>query len=956
MFIPKATYRIQFNPSFGFYAAKEILSYLKELGISHLYASPIFKAKKGSAHGYDVVDPNQLNPELGDNSDFEKLIQELKVNNMYWIQDIVPNHMAYDSQNQMLMDVLEKGEHSRYFHFFDIQWDHYYENLKGRLLAPFLGKFYAEALEQGEIQLKYEETGLWCCYYSYKFPLALKSYSQVFSYDLKALEERLGKGNGNLIKYIGEIQLFENLLSKQQTKENEDLSSPLVFNNEEQRAENQERFSSDEPYDQTAHAKEMLWELYMHEPAIKEFMDKAIAFFNGKKGDLASFSSLDSLLSNQLYRLSFWKVSAEELNYRRFFNINELISVRVEDKAVFDYTHELIFKLIKEEKVAGLRVDHIDGLYDPTSYLKKLSEETDKTYIVVEKILDFGEEIPNFWPIQGTTGYKFLNYVNGVFCKKENKSEFRKIYHKLSGLNTSYEDLIWEKKRLVIWKHLAGNIDNLAHLIKKIASSEKYGRDITLHSLRRALVETMAFFPVYRTYINKDMFSETDRNLIVMAIDNALLKDPDLMYELNFIKKFFHPDFPQQLTEEERAQLLHFIMTFQQFTGPLMAKGFEDTVLYIYNQLISLNEVGGNPHRFGVSLDEFHSFNTKRASRMPHSLNATATHDTKRGEDLRARINVLSELPTEWTNKLKHWKKINSVHKIILGNRSLPDENDEYFLYQTFLGAFPFLKKDIPAFKERIKTYIIKAVREAKVHTAWVKPDTEYEEACLSFVEKTLNSEKNNLFFNSFIPFQKKIAFYGIFNSLSQILLKITCPGIPDFYQGTELWDLNLVDPDNRRPVDFQMRKKYLKEIKQKEQEDILALISKLLDSREDGRIKLFLVYRSLKLREERRDVFEKGTYLPIKVEGRFKECIIAYVRAFQKSWIITIAPRYFTSLVNKGQYPLGEEVWRDTHLLLPDEAPFNWKNVITNQEIRGEGLLSVGKVLQHFSVALLYG
>ncbi|MGA1865263.1 MAG: malto-oligosyltrehalose synthase [bacterium] len=928
MHIPVSTYRVQFNPSFDFNSARRIIPYLSDLGISDLYASPIFKVRKGSMHGYDVVDPNQLNPELGDTEDFERLIAELRSMDMFWLQDIVPNHMAYDSQNEMIMDLLENMKNSKFYHFFDIDWDHFYDSLKGKLLTPFLGKFYSESLEDAEIQVRYDENGLSVNYYSLRLPLRLKSYVRVFKHNIGVLEGTLGPNNPELIKFLGTLHLLD------------DLADIKEFKPE---------------YDQVKHAKGMLWKLYTQNPGIKAFMDANILFFNGEKGQADSFTHLDDLLAEQPFRLSFWKVAAEEINYRRFFSINDLISLRVEDESVFTFTHELIFKLVNDKKFDGLRIDHIDGLWDPTTYLERLKEKTDQTYIVAEKILDFDEKLPPFWPIQGTTGYDFMNQINGIFCRKGNKKAFSRIYDGFIDFHPSFEDLVPEKKRLIIEKHMAGNIDNLAHIMKKIAAKDRYGKDITLYALKRALVEVMSFFPVYRSYINENKFSDTDKLYISRAIMDARRKNPDLVYEMSFIEKFFSPDFSKQLNKKENEQLMDFIMQFQQFTSPIMAKGFEDTVLYIYNRLISLNEVGGNPDRFGVSEEEFHTFNQYSAVHLPHSLNATSTHDTKRGEDVRARINVLSEIPGEWESHLKNWHRINRRFKKRTNNAHMPDANDEYFLYQTLIGTFPFNYNDLPQLTDRIKNYIIKAVREAKRHTAWIKPDTEYEDACVHFVEEILRPGDENIFLKDFMPFQKKIAFYGIFNSLSQTLAKITSPGVPDFYQGTELWDLNLVDPDNRRPVDYQKREHYLKEIREKAQQDTPGLIHELLENKEDGRIKLFLIYQALKTRRERQDIFQNGIYIPIKTEGRFRDCIIAYAKNYQDRLAITVIPRFLTNLIKEGEFPLGEQVWEDTRLVLPDElSSLSWTNSLTDQPVNGEGPLMAGKVFEHFPVGLL--
>jgi len=930
LLIPVATYRVQLSPSFGFKNASEIVEYLFDLGIRCIYASPIFKAKKGSSHGYDVVSLNELNLELGAIEEFEELIKKSKEYGIGWLQDIVPNHMAYDNQNRMLMDILENGVSSECLNFFDVEWNHPYESLRGKLLAPFLGRLYGEALEDAEITLKYESDGFTVNYYDLKLPLKIESYVTIITYRLKVLKKRLGEDHPDFIKFLAILYSLKNLPVSR-----EDIG---------------------ERYGQIVFIKRMLWELYSRNHEIGRFIDENIKIFNGERGNPESFNLLHGLLSEQNFRLSFWKVATEEINYRRFFNINELISLRVEDENVFYQTHSLILKMIGEGKFTGLRVDHIDGLYDPTNYLKRLRDKTGDIYIVVEKILGLEEDLPQFWPIQGTTGYDFLNYLNGVFCDGKNEGEFNRIYSDFTGLRASYDDLVAEKKRLLIGKHMAGDIDNLAHLMKRISSRHRQGSDFTLYGLRRALVEVMALFPVYRTYINQEVFSERDKSYIKEAVKKAMRTNPGLFNELDFIEQFLLVRFGEYISEYEKRECIDFIMRFQQLTGPLMAKGFEDTTLYVYNRLLSLNEVGGNPNRFGISLGEFHDFNKKRAKLWQGSMSATSTHDTKRGEDVRARINVLSEIPEEWEAKIKRWSRLNKNKKKTVNNISVPDRNDEYLFYQTLIGAFPFYEEEYAGFVERIKNYTIKAIREAKVHTAWLKPDTDYEEAFISFVHEVLEPSENNRFLKEFLPFQKKIARYGVFNSLSQTLIKITSPGVPDFYQGAELWDLNLVDPDNRRPVDFEKRKRFLGEIKEREKGDILNMIDELISTKEDGRIKLFLIYRALKARNERRGLFERGDYLKIKVRGRHSDHILAFARRNKNEWAVTIAPRLLTYLIEEDEYPFGKSVWGDTKMIIPEEAPNLWRDAFTDQVIKGRKRLAIGEVLKRFPVALLLG
>lgn len=928
MRIPRATYRIQFQSNFQFDAANKIILYLAELGISDLYASPIFKARAGSTHGYDVVDPTQINPELGTSEDFDALVGTIKRHDLGWIQDIVPNHMAYDSQNLWLMDVLENGPDSDAFDYFDIDWEHPYEDFKGRVLAPMLGNFYGECLKEGEIQLQYDESGLSVNYYSLRLPVRIESYARFLSQNLGQLARELGRRHPDFIKLLGLLYLIKNVPSETKGKER---------------------------YDQIAFVRGLLWELYTGNNEIKEFIDGNVKLFNGEKGNPESFNLLDSLLNEQFYRLSFWKVGAEEINYRRFFTVNELISVKIQELKIFHKAHALISQLVEAGKVTGLRIDHIDGLYDPTEYLKRLRQKVGKdVYITVEKILEIKEELPRVWPIEGTSGYDFLNHVNGIFCQRESEQKFTELYKRFTQVETSYQQLFEEKKLLIVDKNLAGDVDNLAQILKKIASQSRLGIDFTMNGLKRTLGEVLALFSVYRTYVNGDGISKDDCSYIQEVIEEARGRIPLLLNELNFIEKILLLDWQDGLTEEQKALRLHFIMRLQQLTGPVMAKGIEDTLFYVYNRLLALNEVGGNPREFGITLDQFHAFNQKQNTDWPHKMNATATHDTKRGEDVRTRLNVLSEIPDEWEKQVKTWSEINRSKKKEVRGRAVPVPNDEYFLYQTLLGSYPFNESENSAFLGRVKDYILKSVREAKLHTAWLRPDSAYEEEFLAFVERVLEPSDSNEFMKEFLPFQKWVAGYGILNSLSQVLLKYTAPGVPDTYQGTELWDLSMVDPDNRRPVDYEQRIAFLKDIKEKVQIDTLRLIDELSSTKEDGRIKLFLTYRVLQARKQNAEVFQKGDYHALNVVGKFKEHIVAFARRLGDTMAIAVAPRFLTTLLEPGEYPLGEQVWADTQLQLPLGSPSTWQNPITDETIYGSGEIAIAQILQHFPVALL--
>ncbi|MBU2574712.1 MAG: malto-oligosyltrehalose synthase [Elusimicrobia bacterium] len=925
---PLATYRLQLNKDFPFGSARGVVPYLSRLGISHLYASPVFKARAGSLHGYDVVDPAVINPELGGEEGLKELSAALNKAGLSIMQDIVPNHMAYDSENAMIMDVLEKGPRSACRDFFDIDWDHIYENLRGRLLTPFLGSFYGEALENGELRLAYDEAGLSLNYYRLKLPLRMESYIKVFGGEIGALESALGAENPELSNFIGTVSLLKT------------LSAPA---------------GAEYPEGQFAHAKKMLWALYTGAPAIKDFMDGELARLNGKKGETAGFDALDELVSSQFFRPSYWKVAAEEINYRRFFTINELISLRIEEPRVFDYVHGAALRLVKDGVVSAFRVDHVDGLIDPQRYLERLREAAGpEVYISVEKILAPGEELPSGWAVQGTTGYDFTNYANGVFCRRESEKEFSRFYYRFTGLETPYDDLVCAKKRMIISRHLAGNIDNLAHMMKKASASDRYGRDITLYGLRRALVEVMANFPVYRTYINGESGPcEAEKTYIRSAVEKARGRLPGFGYELNFIEAFLMMGTHKSPQDESGKDVLAFVMNFQQYTAPLMAKGFEDTILYIYNKLTSLNEVGSAPNLFGFTLEQFHEFNLNRAKSWPLTMNATATHDTKRGEDVRARINILSEMPREWNAKLRAWAKLNlSKKRRRASGDEMPDRNDEYLIYQTLLGAWPAedpLPQDFP---ERVKAYAVKAAREAQVNTNWIKPNLEYEGAITAFLEKALAEGPENRFLEDFKPFQKKLAFYGAFNSLSQTLLKIASPGVPDFYQGAELWDLSLVDPDNRRPVDFRLREGLLSDIEAGWAADPAKLLTGLLAEIPSGRVKLFLIWRALAVRGEMDALFEKGGYTPLSVEGAHKESVIAFVRSFEGAHVIAAAPRFIAGFTPEGAAPLGE-LWKDTRLVLPDSLPKTWTETLSGREVKAGPDLPASELFKNFPCAL---
>jgi (1->4)-alpha-D-glucan 1-alpha-D-glucosylmutase len=968
MRIPLSTYRVQFNKRFGFSDAREIVPYLGELGITDLYASPIFKARQESSHGYDVVDHSSINPELGTMDGLEALSRDLRERNMGWLQDIVPNHMAYDSENRLLMDVLENGPQSQHINFFDIEWNHHDESLKGKLLAPILGGFFGECLENADIALEFNQHGLFIRYYSTTFPLRIDSYSEVLGNNLATLRKRMDRTHPDYVKLMGVFYILKNLPDRNESGERDD----------------QIRFT-----------KSMLWELYEANPVIRLFMDENIRLHNGSKGNPGSFKRLSTLLGQQFYRLAFWRVGVEEVNYRRFFAINDLISLRIEDKDVFDRVHQLPFRLIESGIVTGLRVDHIDGLYHPQQYLQRLRQGAPETFLVVEKILAAGEPLKPNWPIQGTTGYDFANAANGLFCQAANAEKLDAAYRNFTGIQLACGAMASEDKRLLIENDLLGGLENLVYQLKAIASKFTHASDFTLTGFRKALEAVFVNFPVYRTYINEEGADERDRQVIAWTMEKARASLPSHVHEIDFIERMLLAFSAPEFSKEEKKNALEFAMRLQQFTSPLMAKGIEDTFLYVYNRLVSLNEVGGNPDLFGHTPEDFHAFARQRLAAWPHSQNATSTHDTKRGEDVRARIDVISEFPEEWEALVAQWHAQNKPFKKRRGAQFIPDRNDEYFLYQTLLGAWPFedgvreaaaeigAGENVPdGFRSRMREYLVKAVREAKVHTVWLKPDREYEDGFLEFLDRLLGiphdpaqaaaqpnaqpasqpaappaSQPAVPFLTSFLPFQRKIAFYGLFNGLSQTLLKIAAPGIPDFYQGDELWDLSLVDPDNRRPVDYGVRKRMLADIREREGNDLQGLLQEMLARLPDGKAKLFLIYRALKARSATPSVFQYGEYLPLPAEGPRKESVLAFARTFGRNWCISVMPRLLTGFVPEGRMPLGRDIWGETRIRIPGNAPARWVDALSGEELKSEpGGLWVGDLLARFPAAMLEG
>ncbi len=920
------TYRLQLHPGFSFAEACRVAGYLKELGARTLYLSPVFSARPGSSHGYDVLDMNHLSDELGGKEGFRQLSDRVKAEGLFLLLDIVPNHCAFHAGNERLMDVLEKGPLSKYYGNFDITWDHPYPNIRGKLLAPFLGDFYARCLERGEIRLTYSQLGFQVCYYDTSLPICLTSYSLILKHNLRHINPSLPQANTS--KLFAVIHLLENL--------SEETNLFPQFNH-------------------GVFAKKVLWELYSEDEGIRRHIEDNLEEFNSAKEqpDGSSYRLLDNLLDEQYYRLAYWKVGTEELNYRRFFSINDLICLRIENPVVMEESHRLVAELLKGGIIQGVRVDHVDGLYDPLAYLRALREINPNTKIIVEKILEQDEDLPSCWPIEGTTGYDFLNIASLVLGDNQGVKELEKIYRSFTGIGKSYQEMARSNEHNIVGKHMAGDIDNLALLLKSITNRTRRGKDLTMYALRRALVEILTVFPRYRTYVNSKEFRTEDSHIFTEVISTAVRNAPHFREELRLIGSFIQALFEGALAEPELGDWQHFVMRLQQYTGPLRAKGVEDTTFYQYNRLLSRNEVGCDPTVIGGSIEEFHSFMARRAARWPQTLNTLATHDTKRGEDVRARIAVIAENPQEWAARLFKWQKINRKYRLVVNDREMPSRNDEYFIYQTLLGCAPFEGFGAAGFQERLEKYVIKAAREAKIETSWLNPDQDYEKALLRFIASLLNEKKKHLFAASFWEYAHSIHTWGLFNSLSQTVLKLTCPGIPDIYQGTELWDLSLVDPDNRRPVDFDLRTRLLGQIKEQLLENRSQLISNLLKSPEDGRIKMFVIHELLQLREKFHEVFLQGDYIPLLTSGEKSAHVLAYARNLLQNSIVVAVPRLVSKLQLEQSLCFGASSWGDTTLQLPHSSS-PWIELFTLRTFPNTPFIAAGELFCDFPVAVL--
>jgi (1->4)-alpha-D-glucan 1-alpha-D-glucosylmutase len=974
--IPVSTYRVQMNREFRFVDAIRIIPYLAQLGVTTFYASPILKARAGSMHGYDIIDHNQINEEIGTEAEFFALVNALRERGMTLILDVVPNHMGVGyGTNPWWQDVLQNGRASKFANYFDIDWDPLKEELANKVLLPVLGNPYGEELEAGRLKLRFTGREFCLDYYDRVLPIDPQTYPMIVrpmgEPDTTTAEGRELLG---LLAAFAELPHHETEDSERATKRQKQL--PFLL--------------------------QRLRELMARSAAMREYVERAVDRINGKIGDPRSFDALHQLLEHQVYRLAHWRVSAEEINYRRFFDINDLIGLRMEDPQVFASTQGLIRRLLGTGAVSGLRVDHPDGLFNPPQYFQRLQmlyaasqcygpepqgqlaengieeemqaefgrhdwrKEKAPMYVVVEKILERGEELPSEWPVAGTVGYEFANLLTNLFIDANAERTFTNLYTRFIGETMDVNRLIYQSKKLIMHSALSSEVNVLAHLLDEISSMDRRARDFTRKSLRDAIREAIACFPIYRTYIDeRGNITERDRRFIEQAIRRAKRANtsiPGPVFDFLQDILLLRGNDDSSPVYGYRKQL-YFTLKFQQLSGPVMAKGLEDTSCYIYNRFVAVNEVGGAPSEFGISAAEFHEANQKRQEQWPRQMLASSTHDTKRSEDVRARLAVLSEMPRGWASQSIRWRRINKPRRSMMGEgHSAPDANEEYLLYQTLVGTWPMPRKIEDGFAlddsaraqytKRIQQYMIKAVNEAKVNMSWINPNPEYTEGLENFVAKILKpgtEAKPNSFLRLITEFAQKVAFFGAINSLSQTLVKLTAPGIPDVYQGQEMFDFSVVDPDNRRPVDFGIRNAVLNAMSCDES-GWTEHCAEMLRNWTDGRTKMWVTYKALQTRKELRDLFDGGSYVALRSSGAKAGHALGFTRSLNGKSAVTVFPRFVHTLMGgEMRMPLGN-AWGETKIALPEGE---FVNVFTGERVRG-GEVQCADVFRSFPVALL--
>ena len=959
--IPASTYRLQLNAGCNLDVVYQLLPYLQQLGVSDLYLSPLFRSRQESSHGYDVVDHGAIDPDIGDLAKFERLAEAAREAGMGILLDVVPNHMGVnDPGNKWWLDVLENGEGSYFASFFDIDWHPAASALEDKILLPFLGEPFGRVLEHGELRVIYEDSRFQLSYAGRRFPLAPPTWADILELAFQLGRGHIAEGDAEAMEHWTELQSIVTQLHHLPPGNRRDSGS------------------MDERYREQKIVRRRLDQLLQTSPNVRKALEEALVRLNGEKDNPKSFDELERLLDRQWYRLAYWRVAADEINYRRFFDINELAAIRVEDSRVFDAVHRLVGHFLKEGWVTGLRIDHPDGLRDPQAYFRKLQslywsqhptdgEGPPEIYVVAEKILSGDEQLATDWPISGTTGYDLMNLLTRLQVQDEGLGAIREFYDRITGTAQKPLDVIYESKRFVLLHSMSSELQMLTAQLYRIAQQHRAARDFTRPSLQRALREVIACMTVYRTYVRCDSWevSEADYRTVTTAVRMAKRRNRTLpMSVFDFIASVLLLEHPPTVSEEQAAERRQFALKLQQVSGPVTAKGVEDTAFYRHYPLASLNEVGGDLDARPLPPDEFHRVMRQRLTDWPHSLSATATHDSKRGEDFRARLNVLSEASEEWLETISRWQGMNRPLIRELDGEPVPDANEQYLLYQTLVGTWPAdSRTSAPSqqYTERIVQYMEKALREAKVHTSWMNPADAYEAATFDFVRDLLGKQ-GRAFQNDLNSFVERIADSGFVNSLGQLLLKMTLPGVPDFYQGTELWDFNLVDPDNRRPVDFDNRRQRLQELLDRADRHPKQLARELSEQWPDPDIKLWIATRGLTLRREWPEVFSLGDYLPLSASGPAADHVISFARRFENRWVMPVVPRQFHRLRSEHaqtnrRAPRAD--WKGTHLILPDADGRPWRCELSGQVFepnqRDEQLvLEIAPLLQVLPVALL--
>jgi (1->4)-alpha-D-glucan 1-alpha-D-glucosylmutase len=955
--VPSATYRLQLRREFPLAAARAAVPYLRLLGVSDLYLSPLHAARLGSVHGYDVVDHARLNPELGDEGALRHLLDDVHASGLGVLLDVVPNHMCIaDDANLQWSEVLEDGRESPSAATFDVDWEPPKPELVGKVLLPFLEDQYGRVLEGG-LSVGFETGRFFLALGPRRLPLGAESWHHLLEPTLEALRPQLPVEDPALLEVESILRAVVQTLPSIRVAG----ASRFVEYRHEKEA-----------------IKHRLAALVETSGSVQAAISQVLSLINGTRGDPGSFDRLERLLDQQSYRLANWRVAAHEINYRRFFDINDLAAVRVEDPRVFASVHALPFEIAAHPAFTGFRIDHVDGLSDPEQYLTNLAEgwrqrrpgnrqDASRPFVVVEKILGREETLPPGWAADGTTGYDFIRALGDLFTWAEAQPELRAIASRF-GSSGSFDEVAHESKRLVLQTSLAAELTVLSRRLDRVSEQHRYTRDFTLNHLQAALGEIIACFPVYRTYIRRDDpdVSQRDAAVVRGAVAAARRRNPLINSSLfDFIESVLLCEPPPGLDQAQLDERRTLVTRLQQLTGPVMAKGTEDTAFYRYLPLIAANEVGCDPGQLGRSVPEVHRALRTRQEISPHTLSATATHDTKRGEDARARLYVLSEVPEAWSRAAGQWSVMNAAYKTEVDGLPAPDAAEEYLLYQTLVGAWPLEGWGLePDFADRIRGYMTKARHEAKAHTSWINPHPAYEAAAESFVDALLDLERSGAFLQSVESFTRTIVLPGLCTALSQLVLKVAAPGAPDFFQGAELWDFSLVDPDNRRLVDFERRHDWLRRMLAEVEAGGVAPIRAWFEAPDDGRIKLWITAAGLRLRRARRQLFERGGYVPLATRGKAAEHVFAFARTDGDDAVLAIVGRLFGRFFGRflagpatsgADHPIGA-AWGDTRLILPAGLGCRrFRNGLTGHLVMAEGeSLSLSSVFEHLPVALL--